>query len=290
MGLAERAAPGLEGPDQAAWLGRLERDHDNLRAALAWSRSEAGDPEAGLRLGGALRGFWHRRGHLAEGRRWLAAVLAAPPGRASDRARAGALLAAGDLAYLQGDHAAARAALAQSLALYRGLGDPAGCAGALSVLAAVALRRGDPGARALAEEAVACARAAGALRPLARALFNLGRVAGPGDRAGARAHLAESLGALPGGRRRLVVFRGARRPGGPPARRGPRRRGAGAVRGGPGDPPPARRAGAAALLITWPSWTSGPATFPAPGPASRRPWGSSGPSATGTARPGASPG
>ena len=196
VGLAERAAPGLEGPDQAAWLGRLERDHDNLRAALAWSRSEAGDPEAGLRLGGALRGFWHRRGHLAEGRRWLAAALAAPPGRASDRARTGALLAAGDLAYLQGDHAAAHAALAQSLALYRGLGDPAGCAGALSVLAAVALRRGDPGARALAEEAVACARAAGAPRPLARALFNLGRVAGPGDRAAARAHLAESLGLL----------------------------------------------------------------------------------------------
>ena len=193
VGLAERAAPGLEGPDQAAWAARLERDHDNLRAALAWSRSEPGDPEAGLRLGGALRVFWQLRGHLAEGRRWLATVLAAPPARASDHPRAGALYAAGLLAYLQGDHAAAHASLEQSLALCQGLDDPAGGARALSFLAAVALRRGGPGARALAEEAVARGRAAGAPHPLATALFYLGAVTGRSDPTAARAPLAESL-------------------------------------------------------------------------------------------------
>src|SRR5262249_26205677 len=148
VGLAERAAPGLEGPDQAAWLARLEDDHDNLRGALAWSQSAAGDPAAGLRLCGALRGFLQLLGHLAEGRRWLAAVLAAPREGASDHPRADALFAAGVLAYLQGDHAAAHAWLGQSLVLRRGLGDSAGCARALSALAAVAQRRGEPGARA----------------------------------------------------------------------------------------------------------------------------------------------
>ena len=193
LALAERAAPELEGPRQRAWLDRLEAEEDNLRQALRWSQAEGGSAAAGLRLGGALRVFWQLRGHLAEGRRWLAAVLAAPRERASDRPRAAALFAAGMLAYLQGDHAAAHAALEQSLALCRELDDPAGGARALSFLAAVALRRSEPGARALAEEAVACARAAGAPHPLAMALFYLGTAAGRSAPDAARTHLAESL-------------------------------------------------------------------------------------------------
>jgi non-specific serine/threonine protein kinase len=79
LGLAERGDPELRGPKQASWLDRLEAEHDNLRAALEWSLSQEKD-EAGLRLAGALSGYWHGRGYLSEGREWLDARHAASRG------------------------------------------------------------------------------------------------------------------------------------------------------------------------------------------------------------------
>ncbi|MBA2714724.1 MAG: AAA family ATPase, partial [Rubrobacteraceae bacterium] len=73
--LAEEAEPELKGARQEAWLERLEREHDNLRAALSWTL-ERDEVEIPLRFGAALGEFWHMRGHLNEGRRWLEATLA----------------------------------------------------------------------------------------------------------------------------------------------------------------------------------------------------------------------
>src|SRR5205823_10605603 len=60
-------AGGRDGPvtGQAAWLEQLDREHDNLRAALRWLLERGG--EAGLRLAGTLGWFWSIRGHHHEG-------------------------------------------------------------------------------------------------------------------------------------------------------------------------------------------------------------------------------
>jgi non-specific serine/threonine protein kinase len=49
------------GPEQAQWLARIERDHDNLRAALDWCLA-GGSVEDGLALGGGVWRFWWVRG------------------------------------------------------------------------------------------------------------------------------------------------------------------------------------------------------------------------------------
>ncbi|MBV9599496.1 MAG: hypothetical protein JOZ87_21905 [Chloroflexi bacterium] len=70
LDLAERAEPKLSGPDEQLWVEQLEREHDNLRAALD-SALSSGKPEAALRIGAAVWKFWVIRGHSAEGQRWL---------------------------------------------------------------------------------------------------------------------------------------------------------------------------------------------------------------------------
>jgi DNA-binding NarL/FixJ family response regulator len=67
LALAEEAGPGLRGPEDREWLERLEREHDNMRAALSWAL-ERGEAELALCLGGALGTFWHAHGHMGEGR------------------------------------------------------------------------------------------------------------------------------------------------------------------------------------------------------------------------------
>ena len=156
---AEQAEAALWGPGQAAWLERLEVEHDNLRAALEWSRA-ADDGEAMLRLAGALARFWDVRGYLSEGRGWLEAALgAAPTTRTVARARA--LSRAGYLAVVQGDLAAARARLEEGLVLGRDLGDEDSIGATLLVMGLVAqAQRDHDRAAGLFEESLSMSRRA----------------------------------------------------------------------------------------------------------------------------------
>lgn len=142
--LAEQAEPKLRGPEQIEWLDRLEREHDNLRAALAWSGAQ-GQVEAGLRLGGVLAGFWGVRGYGTEGREHLSGLLALPGAEAPTAARAWALHGAGELAGLQGDYGEAQVLFEESLAIQRKLKDKPGIASSLNFLGGVARAQGDRG-------------------------------------------------------------------------------------------------------------------------------------------------
>jgi predicted ATPase/DNA-binding CsgD family transcriptional regulator len=139
LGLAEQAGAGLEGPDQARWLDRLELEHENLRAVL--QRELPAEPEVGGRLAGLLWPFWYRRGHYHEARSWLeqAARLSA---EMSPDVRADVLAGAGFLAFLQCDYEVATQRLSQVRALREELDDQVGAAEALQRLGSIAREQG----------------------------------------------------------------------------------------------------------------------------------------------------
>ncbi len=175
VALAEDAEPHLKGHRQAAWLQRLEIEHDNLRVALSWAL-ERGGAEPGLRLAGALGEFWYLRGHLDEGRRWLEAALA--KGEAPESARIKPLGRAAWIAWEQGDYERSVALSEECVALSRKLGDETGVAFALYALGMAELNRNELGrAWALLEEALTLERASGDTADIARVLAVLGLVA-----------------------------------------------------------------------------------------------------------------
>jgi len=138
MALAQAAEPGFEGIQQEMWLDRLEAEHDNLQAALAWSQTSEDEAEIGILLAGAIWQFWLVRGYVNEGRIWFSRVLEqANP--ASRLARARALNGAGFLNWAWGDFRQAKALLNESLSIFRKLDDKHGIAWALNHLGHVAL-------------------------------------------------------------------------------------------------------------------------------------------------------
>lgn len=90
--LAEEAFPEIHGPNQIEWFAGLEREHDNLRAALAWGL-ELGVANLAQRTAAALWRFWIVCRHVAEGVEWFDRVLALEGG--PSKAGAFALLQAG---------------------------------------------------------------------------------------------------------------------------------------------------------------------------------------------------
>ncbi|HEV2660193.1 MAG TPA: tetratricopeptide repeat protein, partial [Ktedonobacteraceae bacterium] len=183
MTLAEESERELVGSQQAAWLERLEQEHDNLRAALDWSLQQDEDAietqrrvELALRLAGALRRFWQMHGHLNEGQTLTEKTLSASEGIVvSAQARAKALIAAGTLASIQNDYDRTEAYCRESLHLFRELGDQQGTALSLFLLSVVPMMKGDNvAARSLTEEALALFRAMGDQERVAWSLSTLG--------------------------------------------------------------------------------------------------------------------
>ena len=140
LSLAERAEPQLRGTGQAAWFARLETEHDNLRVALDWLLQR--DGEAVLRLGCALWWFWYVHGYYREGREWLSQALH-KAGALHPLLRARALTGAGYLATSQGDYAAARPLLEESLRTSRDSRDDSNTGFVLNSLGRLAWYEGE---------------------------------------------------------------------------------------------------------------------------------------------------
>ncbi len=176
LALAQDARARIEGPERPAAHAWVEREQDNLRAALAWALA-AGRAETAQRLANLLAPCWVNLGQIAEARDWLERVAAmehpSPPA-----IRAEALYWAAGFASFQNDSARATALAESSLALARRHDHPLGVAMALTQLGR-ALAFDDPDrAAAMLEQALAHFRALGEPVREAMALRQVGMLAG----------------------------------------------------------------------------------------------------------------
>jgi non-specific serine/threonine protein kinase len=219
------------GERQVEWLERLEREYDNLRAAMSWAL-DADDGATGVRMGWTLWYFWWARSYHREGRRWMEEVLkctlpAALRGRAlvvggtlsyghGDYERckryseeglevcqgagdelgvAWALVGLGLSAMSGSDYEAATSHLQEALRSFRQLNEGYGVAHVTIFLGMVATMRGNEGqATAMFEEGLAVARQIGDRSSTYIALYNLAQAAlSRSDYDGAASHLEEGM-------------------------------------------------------------------------------------------------
>jgi predicted ATPase/Tfp pilus assembly protein PilF len=228
--LAEKAEVEILSSNQVAWLGRLQDEFDNIRAALEWSQEKR--VEDGLQLGSAIWRFGLRYGFASELVEKLNQLLSHPQGIQRTLVRAKTLSALSTLAGIGlGDYSRQRAWAEESLAISEELEDPLSIANGLAAVGITAYLHGDPNGlslmlqglalyrslnakvnmsdililigiasedsvkqQAFLEEALALARERGDSITMAGALDNLGRMAMyQGHFTLARTRLEESL-------------------------------------------------------------------------------------------------
>ena len=194
LALAETAAPQLAAADQGAWLDRLDTELDNLRAAIAFSLTQA-DPEPGLRLAASLRMYWRARGHVAEGADALQALLNAPGAKEPTLPRARALVVLASLLLQIGSYPIAGDYCQEALGIARAAGDDALVGELLQVQAWVLLRQGQRvEALPLIEHGLDLARGLGSAHLTAFLLTTRAHASyAAGNTAGAAADAAEAL-------------------------------------------------------------------------------------------------
>jgi predicted ATPase/DNA-binding SARP family transcriptional activator len=163
--LVQAAEAGRDGPQQREWTDRVDAEHDNVVAALAWQ--DDADPAAAVRLAtAAALAAWEPRGRIGEGRLLLAKALSRA-GPLDDAIHATALFATGRLAFIQDDRETERAAFSECIDAAGRCGDLGLVALAQSELAWTALIEDAlDEARLLAREASEAANSSG--QPVAR--------------------------------------------------------------------------------------------------------------------------
>jgi len=191
---AEFVKPHLREPDQGRWFAALEYDHNNLRSAIAWSRSRPQGVSLEFRLVDALSRFWDTHGHLREGYLHLEAAL----DRANDDVDPEIVAAlhsqAGWAAYWMRDRRTAIAHYESSIHFWRETNNQSLLSGALNILGGILADDAQPdSARRLLRESLSIRRELGSLA-LGAVLCNLGQLElRLGNFATARTWFAESV-------------------------------------------------------------------------------------------------
>ena len=193
--MAKSANRGLNGPQQADWLWKVEVELDNVRSAVALSLAGGVDTVIAVKFAVAMQGFWILRGYSTEGRKLVEAALALPAIQASPVAQGHALYVGAALAESQGDHAEARKMLETCLGLRRAQGNEIDIAATLSTLSLARLHAGDAVAAVASEsEALQIFRRLEDRIGEAIGLLHLGQIClHQGDDAMARSHLEQCL-------------------------------------------------------------------------------------------------
>jgi tetratricopeptide (TPR) repeat protein len=190
--LAEQAEPELTGAGQGVWLQRLDAEHDNIREAVGWARTN--QPQLAGALVGAVWRYWHLRGLLREGWSHLEHALAATrsdPGPERTKLLYGAAV----VLHRLGDYDRAEELAAERLAISRARDDPKLIASSLLCLGLMVHAKGEhERALALYTEGADLARKQGDKVVLAMTLANLGVLAAnQGDEETARSCYEEAL-------------------------------------------------------------------------------------------------
>jgi len=187
----------LHSDAQSRQINFLEAETDNFREALGWLLRR--EPRAALRLATALMPLWEVRGYYSEGRRWIESALQSTPETSQlfedSSLRAQALIAAGYLAFLEGNFDAARAHLEGGVVLSREIGDTQTLISALKKLGVLLINVADfEGALGFGRECLALNRSAGDERGIAEALQHLAFIlTGRGDFSESSGLILESL-------------------------------------------------------------------------------------------------
>jgi predicted ATPase/transcriptional regulator with XRE-family HTH domain len=143
LNFAQSARPHIQqGDNQVYWLAKMEREYNNLGAALAWATALPGRAATAIQLVQNVIVFWNARGgYYSEKRRWLDQILVCDP--TPTPIRAALLRQASEAASSQGDFAHAQAFEEEGMAISKSLGDEAGVHDSLEGLAKLAGMRGD---------------------------------------------------------------------------------------------------------------------------------------------------
>ncbi len=124
------------------WMGPLDRDQANFRAAFARCVDGLNDAESALRMGAALHYYWYQRGMISEGRDWLQKALERDAGSPS-RSRAKALLSLADFERNLSAIEAAREHNLEAREVFRQIGNEEGVADAARQLGTVLQHTGE---------------------------------------------------------------------------------------------------------------------------------------------------